>query len=259
MQADMTTCGYCRKHKGKRTCPALGRICPSCCGEHCGREISCPPDCAYVRRVDDSLQVAFQNVYATLVVQHLACMTNFMLHRRKVFRVDESLAWMLTRTGLDVPRELVQLPFPAFALTFTDRATLQLGESLLQDEVSCAIRGQEQQILYTTSAHLDPVIVAPRGKRSGLRRRGRSQRPLKWSSESVVYLPGKIDIKSETSLTAAKTGTTWSACATALRPEQPDQARKRCRSRMSTATMASGKPIARKRISTCFATASTRT
>lgn len=67
MQADMTTCGYCRKRKGKRTCPTLGWICPSCCGEHRGREISCPPDCAHVRRVDDSLQRSFQNVYARLV------------------------------------------------------------------------------------------------------------------------------------------------------------------------------------------------
>jgi hypothetical protein len=44
----MTVCSYCRRRKGKRSCPALGGfICAVCCATHRGRAIRCPTDCVY--------------------------------------------------------------------------------------------------------------------------------------------------------------------------------------------------------------------
>jgi hypothetical protein len=46
----MSLCVYCRKRAGRRACPALGGlICPSCCGQHRGIEISCPISCKYFK------------------------------------------------------------------------------------------------------------------------------------------------------------------------------------------------------------------
>nr|BAL56448.1 hypothetical protein HGMM_F37H05C41 [uncultured Acetothermia bacterium]BAL59530.1 hypothetical protein HGMM_OP4C166 [Candidatus Acetothermum autotrophicum] len=46
----MALCVYCNKRAGKRACPALGGvICPSCCGQHRGIEISCPISCKYFK------------------------------------------------------------------------------------------------------------------------------------------------------------------------------------------------------------------
>lgn len=45
----MDKCKHCHQKKGKRACPALsGSICPSCCGKHRQKEISCPPECPFV-------------------------------------------------------------------------------------------------------------------------------------------------------------------------------------------------------------------
>lgn len=44
----MSKCIYCHQKRGKRPCPALGgEICTGCCGEHRGREITCPTNCPY--------------------------------------------------------------------------------------------------------------------------------------------------------------------------------------------------------------------
>lgn len=47
----MSLCVYCSKKAGKRACPALGGrlICPTCCGQHRGIDISCPISCKYFR------------------------------------------------------------------------------------------------------------------------------------------------------------------------------------------------------------------
>ncbi|MFN4219193.1 MAG: hypothetical protein ACK4HB_07960, partial [Candidatus Bipolaricaulia bacterium] len=46
----MSLCIYCSKRAGKRACPALGGlICPTCCGQHRGIEISCPISCKYFK------------------------------------------------------------------------------------------------------------------------------------------------------------------------------------------------------------------
>jgi hypothetical protein len=45
----MPKCRTCGQRKGKRACPALGRLlCPVCCGQRRGREIACPPSCRFL-------------------------------------------------------------------------------------------------------------------------------------------------------------------------------------------------------------------
>lgn len=57
---------------------------------------------------------------------YLHYVVNFDLHHRKVFWVDESLAWMLLQTNLDIDGRALELPFPSFALAFQDETTLAL-------------------------------------------------------------------------------------------------------------------------------------
>ncbi|MBI2393233.1 MAG: hypothetical protein HYV09_26850 [Deltaproteobacteria bacterium] len=61
---------------------------------------------------------------------------NFELHHRKLFWVDESLAWMLTETRLDIEGRELRLPFPSFALAFADRGTLEVAEACLRRDQS---------------------------------------------------------------------------------------------------------------------------
>ena len=84
---------------------------------------------------------------ADLLGHHLFYMINFDLHHRKLFWVDESLAWMLRQTRLDIRGDLVRLPFPSLAVVFTDRGRLDLGERLLLLDRTCEIRGQRLRIL----------------------------------------------------------------------------------------------------------------
>jgi hypothetical protein len=67
---------------------------------------------------------------------------NFELHRRKSFWVDEALAYMLDRTDLDVVGRELRVPFPSFALVFTDRHVLSLAERLLAGDRACPLGGQ---------------------------------------------------------------------------------------------------------------------
>jgi hypothetical protein len=66
---------------------------------------------------------------------------SFELHRRKVFWVDEALAFLLAKTDLDIDGGHLRAPFPAFAMVFTDRQTLSLAERLLAADSACPIRG----------------------------------------------------------------------------------------------------------------------
>ncbi|HTP26581.1 MAG TPA: hypothetical protein VMK12_13130, partial [Anaeromyxobacteraceae bacterium] len=59
----------------------------------------------------------------------LRLVANFELHRRKVFWVDEALAFMLDH--IDVVGRELRVPFPSFALVFPDRHVLSLAERLL--------------------------------------------------------------------------------------------------------------------------------
>lgn len=75
------------------------------------------------------------------VAAHLELRANFELHLRKVFWVDEALSWTLGATRLDLDGDALGLPFGAFALVFTDRYALGLGERVLSREDRCPIRG----------------------------------------------------------------------------------------------------------------------
>lgn len=72
----------------------------------------------------------------------IQCLVNFELHRRKTFWVDESLAYMLAQTDLDVPGGQLRVPFPSFALVFTDRYVLCLAERMLSADRRCPVAGQ---------------------------------------------------------------------------------------------------------------------
>jgi hypothetical protein len=67
---------------------------------------------------------------------HVRTIVNYELHRRKTFWVDEALAYMLAKTDTAVPGRDLRVPFASFALAFTDRHTLSLGERLLSLERS---------------------------------------------------------------------------------------------------------------------------
>ncbi|WP_437787869.1 hypothetical protein [Sorangium sp. So ce1097] len=83
-------------------------------------------------------------------VEHLS---NFELHLRKTFWVDEGLSWMLGATALDVIGEALRPPFASFALVFTDRYALGLAERLLAEDPSARLRGRILSVLtvYVTA------------------------------------------------------------------------------------------------------------
>ena len=73
---------------------------------------------------------------------YLERMINFELHRRKSFWVDASLAYMLAQTDIDVVGRELRVPFPSFAVIFTDRFVLSLAERLLARVDDCSLAGQ---------------------------------------------------------------------------------------------------------------------
>jgi hypothetical protein len=88
-------------------------------------------------------------------------MTNFELHRRKIFWVDESLAYMLAKTDLDVPGGDVRGPFPCFALVFTDRQTLSLTERMCAVDRSCPLAGHFLRVVtvYITEERMGETRI----------------------------------------------------------------------------------------------------
>ena len=94
---------------------------------------------------------------ANLLGTHLECLANYDLHHRKTFWIEEGLAWMLARTNLDIHASALRLPFSSFALVFTDRDTLALGERLLSKEEHCSHRGRILQALTVYAVALPPV------------------------------------------------------------------------------------------------------
>ncbi|WP_437960418.1 hypothetical protein WME76_12770 [Sorangium sp. So ce119] len=88
-----------------------------------------------------------------IVASWVESLSNFELHLRKVFWVDEGLAWMLGATALDVIGEALRPPFTSFALVFTDRYALGLAERLLAEDPSARLRGRILSVLtvYVTA------------------------------------------------------------------------------------------------------------
>lgn len=80
---------------------------------------------------------------------------NFALHRRKVFWVDEALTYMLAHTDVEIPAGDLRAPFASFALVFTDRHVLSLGERLLSKRAGAALAGLILRVttVYVTERH----------------------------------------------------------------------------------------------------------
>lgn len=81
------------------------------------------------------------------VTPWLPHLVNFELHRRKAFWVDESLAYMLAGTDLDVRAAELRVPFASFALVFTDRHVLSMGERLLARQKGSPLKGRYLRVL----------------------------------------------------------------------------------------------------------------
>lgn len=106
---------------------------------------------------DGEVRLAGSRAPAEDMTAHLRFMTNFELHRRKTFWVDESLAYMLAKTDLDVPGRDVRVPFPCFALVFTDRQTLSLAERMLSKDRECPLAGHFLRVaaVYVIEEHFE--------------------------------------------------------------------------------------------------------
>lgn len=97
-----------------------------------------------------------------LLASHVELMCNLELHHRKVFWVGEGLSWMLGATRLDVPGEMLRLPFGSFAIAFTDRYALGLAERMLARHPDCRIRGHLLEVVtaYVTRVGEEGIRVA---------------------------------------------------------------------------------------------------
>ena len=77
----------------------------------------------------------------------LLCMANLELHHRKIFWVDEALTFMLARTDLEEVGQDLRLPFPSFALVFTNREVLSLAERLVARDQACYLAGHMLRVV----------------------------------------------------------------------------------------------------------------
>jgi hypothetical protein len=94
----------------------------------------------FIRRHEPSANDAAQE--GARAAPYLPLMVNLELHRRKVFWVDGALSYQLENTDLEVSGGDLRTPFPSFALVFTDRHALSLGERLLSRRPDDPLRGQ---------------------------------------------------------------------------------------------------------------------
>jgi hypothetical protein len=85
---------------------------------------------------------------------HAFSILTYELHRKKTFWADESLAFMLGCTRLDVRGEGLRLPFPCFALVFTDRETLGLAEAVARTDPSASVSGLPLRALTVYATQL---------------------------------------------------------------------------------------------------------
>lgn len=72
----------------------------------------------------------------------LTVLCNFELQLCKLFWVDESLAWSLGATEIELTGKELGLPFVSFALVFCDRYALGLAERMLSREPGARRRGR---------------------------------------------------------------------------------------------------------------------
>jgi len=83
-----------------------------------------------LEEVFDAARLARQPEVAPLI----PWLADFELHRRKVLWVDRTLAWQLAASELELEEAELRLPFPSFALVFTDARTMSLAERWLARE-----------------------------------------------------------------------------------------------------------------------------
>src|SRR5207244_1024108 len=131
-------------------------------------------------------------------------LVNFEIHRRKIFWVDESLAYMLAKTDLDVTGAEVRVPFPSFALVFTDRYTLSLAERMLSADRASRLGGYLLKVatVYVTeecgkdrrAISLTYAFDALGAALMSSKREPQPSASPVFSSEDVYFLPGKIEI-----------------------------------------------------------------
>lgn len=67
---------------------------------------------------------------------HLATAANHLLAGKKTFWVSPELAQALRQTNLDIPGDVLALPFAACAFAFNDTPTLQLAQGLIDQYAS---------------------------------------------------------------------------------------------------------------------------
>ncbi len=89
---------------------------------------------------------------ANILGHHVFYMANFEAHYRKTFWVDESLAFQLHETDLDVEGEFLKPPFPACAFVFTDAPTLRLVASALAQDPD-----RRRRALRAATVHLTRI------------------------------------------------------------------------------------------------------
>ena len=95
-------------------------------------------------------------VEGRLIASHLEYASNFELHLRKTFWVDDSLAWMLGQTRLDISGSELRPPFATFACVFTDRSTLGIAERMVAGDEGAELRGRILHILTVYVTQLPP-------------------------------------------------------------------------------------------------------
>jgi hypothetical protein len=105
-------------------------------------------------RIGADQRWVMDNMY--LLEVHSFYAISYELHRRKTFWIDESLAFMLAHTRLDVRGEGLRLPFPSFALVFTDPATLALGEALIVLDGDNTVVGKQLRALTVYVTQVPP-------------------------------------------------------------------------------------------------------
>lgn len=84
---------------------------------------------------------------ANTLASHVHYAANHELHHRKTFWVDETLAWALLNTELDVPGACLRLPFPCAAFVFADPSTRELADSLLEGDARGVARPRPVQMI----------------------------------------------------------------------------------------------------------------
>jgi len=102
-----------------------------------------------------------EGVVDGLLARKLHFGVNIELHRRKTFWVDEALVYMLAQTDLDVVGDELRMPFPCFALAFTDRHVLSLCERVLAADPACPLAGHMLRVatVYVIEESVGPDRV----------------------------------------------------------------------------------------------------